>query len=156
MALVANHFRRQILRRAAEGISDASAVTVWTDLAAFARVAAWWGGRKRFCESEVDEFKVAVGVEEDVLGFQVSVGDVGDVVEVGEDENDLGGVELDGFKGEPACTAEVGEYFAPGSVLELEPVQSAVNRRAACSGKWTAGRKSAVPACKDLSHRRNW
>ena len=41
-------------------------------------------------------------------------------MQVGEDEGDFGGVELDGGEGEAAGAAEVGEYFAAGGVFKLE------------------------------------
>jgi hypothetical protein len=44
---------------------------------------------------------------------------VHDVVEVGEDEGDFRGVELDGVEVEASGAAEVGEYLAAGGVFEL-------------------------------------
>ena len=45
-------------------------------------------------KSEICEFEVAVGANEDVLGFEVAVDDVFGV-QVLEDEDDVGGVEAE-------------------------------------------------------------
>ena len=58
-----------------------------------------------------------VGVEEDVLGLQVPVGHVDVVVQVREDQCDLGGVEAYGVQGEASRASEVGEDFAAGGVV---------------------------------------
>lgn len=149
MALVADYFRGEVFGRAAEGVGYAAAVgvglgvsVVATSIAGFtagftagfaggrggggvggggvAIAVAWRGGGKLFGESEIDEFEVAVGVEEDIFGFEVAVGYVDVIVEVGEDQGYFGGVELHGGEGEAAGTAEVGEYFPSRGVLELE------------------------------------
>ena len=58
-----------------------------------------------------------VGVEEDVLGLQVPIGHVDVVVEIREDQRDLGGVEAYGVQGETTGASEVGEDFAAGGVV---------------------------------------
>lgn len=100
-------------------------VGVWIEGGVFVFVglvgAVAWGSRWEILgEAEVDEFEVAVSVEEDVFGFEVAVGYVHHVVEVAEDKGDFGGVELHSGEGKAARTAEVGEYFAAGGVFELE------------------------------------
>jgi hypothetical protein len=122
VALVADHFRGEVLGRAAEGVGDASAVAVWADLAALAGLAPRWGGWEAFGESEVDELEVSIGVEEDVFRFEIAVGDVDVVVEVRYYQRDFGGVELNGRKGKPSGATEVGEYFAAGGVFELNGI----------------------------------
>ena len=61
-----------------------------------------------------------IGVKENVLGFEVSIGDVLDVMEVGEDDGYLGGVESDCSRGKAAGTTKVGENLATRCVIELK------------------------------------
>lgn len=58
-----------------------------------------------FGEAEVDEADVAVGVEEDVFGFEVAVGDAEGVVEVFDGEGYFGGVEFGGWFVESSCSS---------------------------------------------------
>ena len=71
-------------------------------------------------ETEVDQFEVTLGVEEDVFGLQVAVSYAVGVVEEFENEDDFGGVE-DGVRAfrEAARAAQIGKYFSTGSVIEL-------------------------------------
>jgi hypothetical protein len=62
---------------------------------------------------------VALGVYEDILGLQVAVGDALRLVEILENEHDLGGVEARGGLVEAARAAEVAEDLAAGAVVEL-------------------------------------
>lgn len=104
-------------------------MAVRSDLAALAGGAASRSWRQVLCETEVDELEVAVCVEKDILGLKVPVGNVDDIVQVGEDEGDFGGVELDSSEGESTCTTEIGEYLSTGSVLELDSNQLAAGLR---------------------------
>jgi len=70
MAFIQNNLRRQVLGRAAEGVSLAV---------------------DDFGETEVRQLQVAVSVDQHILGFQVSVDDVF-AVQVLEDGNDVRGV----------------------------------------------------------------
>ena len=66
-------FRSQIFRCAAEGVGFAIA-----DL---------------LCESKVHELDMAVGIEEDILGLEVAVGNSVDIVQKFDCHCDFGGVE---------------------------------------------------------------
>jgi len=56
-------------------------------------------------EAEVDELDVASRVEQDVLGFEVAVGDALALVQELEGQHDLGDVELGDVLGEAALPA---------------------------------------------------
>jgi hypothetical protein len=72
-----------------------------------------------FREAEVDEFQVALGIYEYVLGLEIAVCDTHLLVEELEDEDYFCGVEFGGCFVEAAGAAEVGEDFAAGAVVEL-------------------------------------
>jgi hypothetical protein len=72
-------------------------------------------------EAKVDQLDVALGVEQQVLGLQVPVGDAALLlVQVLEDQHDLGGVEAGRVLVEAAELAHVGEELAAGHVVEEE------------------------------------
>lgn len=118
MASVANDFWGKVLRRTTKGVRDTSPVWIlpFGPSLAFGRV-----GRRRqvLCESEVDELQVAIGVQEYILRFEISVSNVLHVVEVCQDECNFGSVELDSGNGKSAGAPKVREDLSTGSVFEL-------------------------------------
>jgi hypothetical protein len=78
------------------------------------------GWRKILGESKVDKLEVAVSVQQDVLGFEVSVSDVLYAVEVRKDQGDLGSIELDCGDRESTGTPEIREDFSARTIIELQ------------------------------------
>ena len=118
MSTVANDFRGKIFGGATEGVRHTSAMRIfaaWQCLA-FRRVRWWW---KVLGESKIDKFEVPVSIQQNVFGFEISVGDMLHIVEVRKDQGDFGSVELDRREGEPTGTPEVGEYFSARGIIEL-------------------------------------
>jgi hypothetical protein len=118
VSTVANDFWSKIFRSATEGVRHSSAMRIFTfrQRLTFRRVRWWW---KVLGESKIDKFEVPVSIQENILGFEVSVGDMLHIVEVRKDQGDFGSVELDRRDGEPTGTPEVGEYFSARGVIEL-------------------------------------
>jgi len=74
------------------------------------------------CKAEVDQFEVAFGVYEDVLGLQVSVRDTFPLVQELQYEDNLGGIELRCGLIEAACSAQVAEDLTARAVVKLSMV----------------------------------
>ena len=70
-------------------------------------------------EPEVGDDGVALGVQEDVLGLEVPVGDV-EAVQIGEGGDDLCRVELDRGGGQSVIHPHEGEQLAPRLEREQE------------------------------------
>lgn len=98
MALILQNFWRQILRRATKGKSSVL---------------------NNFSKTKISELNVAIGGNEYILRFEISVDDIF-AMEVLEDEDELRGVE-GGFVGfEHAFFSEVGEELPAGNVFHEE------------------------------------
>jgi hypothetical protein len=69
-------------------------------------------------KAKVDQLEVALGVDEDVLGLQVAVGDALALVQELEYQHNLGGVELRCGFVEAARPAQVAEYLAARAVVK--------------------------------------
>ena len=70
-------------------------------------------------KAKIDQFQVTLGINEDVLGLQVSVGHAFVLVQELEDEDNLSSVELRGGLVEATGAAEVAEDFTAWAVVEL-------------------------------------
>lgn len=85
-----------------------------------------WAGTGRitavdaFSEPEINELDMPVGVQQEVLWLQVAVDDAEGVVQKGEDEHDLGGVEARRGEGEVVGASQVREDLAAWGVLQLD------------------------------------
>ena len=98
MALILQNFGRQILRRATKGKSSVL---------------------NNFSKTKISELNVAIGGNEYILRFEISVDDIF-AMEVLEDEDELRGVER-GFVGfENAFFSEVGEELPTRNVFHEE------------------------------------
>lgn len=97
VTLVTDHFGGEVFWSATEGVGLAI-----VDL---------------LSETKVNKLEVAIGVEQDVLRFEIAVGDALNVVQVFKDQRDFGDVEAGGGFVEPACTAEEGKDFAARTIL---------------------------------------
>ena len=94
VSTVANDFRGKIFGGATEGVRHTSTVRIiapWQELT-FRRVGWWW---KVLGESKIDKFKVPVSVQENILGFEIPIGDMLHIMEVRKNQGDFGSVELD-------------------------------------------------------------
>jgi hypothetical protein len=105
VALVLNHLGGEILGGAAERIR----------LDGVAGIAV----PEALGEAKVDELDVAFGVEQKVLGLHVAVGDAALLlVQVFQDQDDLGGIEARCVLVEAAHLAQVSEELAAGYIVE--------------------------------------
>jgi hypothetical protein len=74
---------------------------------------------------------MALGVDQDVLGLQVPVGDALCLVQELEDEDDFGGIELRGGLIESSRSPQVAEDLATGTVVKLRT----------CISNWSSQRR---------------
>mmetsp|Transcript_35453 Transcript_35453/g.63887 ORF Transcript_35453/g.63887 Transcript_35453/m.63887 type:complete len:329 (-) Transcript_35453:697-1683(-) len=93
------HLRRHVLGRPARGLGAPGGM-----------------GDAVLGQSEIAELDVAVGVEENVFGFEIAVDDAV-FVEVADGEEEFGGVEAGDWFLEAAIPAQVEKQFASGTVV---------------------------------------
>lgn len=72
-----------------------------------------------FRKAEIDQLQMPLGINEDILGFQISICDAFLVMEEFEDQADLSGVEACGRFFESAMPSEVGKDLASGAIIQL-------------------------------------
>ena len=134
VALVMDDFGREVLRGAAQGVR----------LDRVARLVV----SQALGEAKVDELDVALAVEEQVLGLHVPVGYPPLLlVQVLQDQDNLGGVEAGHVLAEPAELAQVGEELATGHVVE-EDVEELVVRE---GGDEAGDEGMSGHVCQDLA-----
>jgi hypothetical protein len=106
MARIADDLWGKIFRGATKRVCHTSAMWIFTFRE---RLAFEWVRRRRkiLRESKVDKLEVPVSVQQDVLGLEVSVGDVLYVMEVRKDQGNFGSIELDCRHRESTRTSEV-------------------------------------------------
>jgi len=71
------------------------------------------------CESKVNQLKVPLGVDQNVLGLQIPVCNTLSLMQKLQYQDDLGGVELGRGLVEASRSSEVAEDLAAGTVIEL-------------------------------------
>ena len=134
VALVMDDFGREVLRGTAQGVR----------LDRVARLVV----SQALGEAKVDELDVALAVEEQVLGLHVPVGYPPLLlVQVLQDQDNLGGVEAGHVLAEPAELAQVGEELATGHVVE-EDVEELVVRE---GGDEAGDEGVSGHVCQDLA-----
>jgi hypothetical protein len=68
-------------------------------------------------EAKINQLKVPVRVNEYVFWLQISVRNPFSLMQVLQDDNDLGGVELRGGFIEPSCSSKIAENLAARAVV---------------------------------------
>lgn len=70
-------------------------------------------------EPKIDQLEMTVGVNQDILWFHIAVGDALMVVEVLQNQDDLGRVKACGRLIKATSSAQVGEQFSTRTVVKL-------------------------------------